>query len=179
MVTSLLPLFLPKMHWHVSSTDISNYFTFFLSPLFKWTHMKASRTWREVCLPCWINSLCRFRCWQDRPCIQESGKKQAEPRQEEWLGGCPFSHSQWAAREQSVLTASTFPPWMFFHPLGLAFVTITPSESAFAKFTKNWLPNLVDTQYSIPQVLHCKLFFKSLFFWHRDGRGTCQDAQYC
>lgn len=100
--------FLPKMHWHFSSTDSSNYLTFFPSPLFKWTLWRPSRTWLEARLPCWINNLCRYRCWQDPPCIQESGNRQAEPRQEEWLGGCPFSHSQWAARQQSALPASAF-----------------------------------------------------------------------
>ena len=111
MVTSFLPFFLPKMHWHFSSLTALIILHSFLHPyLNELLWRLPEHDVRHVRLPCWINSLCRFRCWQDPPHIQESGNRQAEPRQEEWLGGCPFSHAQWAAREQSALTASTFFP---------------------------------------------------------------------
>lgn len=106
--------------------------------------MKASRTCRVY----HVESIACADIDVDRiPLVSRKVEidRQSQGRRSGWEAVLSLTHSELLESSLHFLPLH-FPLWTCFNPLGLASVTITPSESAFAKYAKNRSPNLVDTR---------------------------------
>ena len=146
MVTSFLPFFLPKMHWHFSSLTALIILHSFLHPylnelLWRLPEHDVRHVYHVESIACADLDVDRI------PLISRKVEidRQSQGRRSGWEAVLSLMHSELLESSLHLLPLH-FSLWTFFNPLGLASVTITPSESAFVECTKNWLPNLVYTQ---------------------------------